>query len=78
MKNGRIKVHSKMTSSANFCSGAHIIPDSNKGATAFTRACLSFPLLGLKFTTGISIFRSSYVSGKPLAFASTMTVSGFQ
>jgi len=67
-----------MTSSANFCSGHHIIPDSNKGATAFTRACLSFPFDGVKFTTGISIFLSSYVKGKPDAFASTITVSGFQ
>ena len=49
-----------------------------RGAPAFTRACLSFPFEGVKFTTGISIFLSSYVRGKPDAFASTITDSGCQ
>ena len=48
------------------------------GATAFTLACLSFPLLGEKFITGIPILRNSYVRGSPEALDSIITVSGFQ
>ena len=57
-------------------SGAHTIPDSNNGAAALTRATLSFPLDGVKFCTGIPMFRNSCVSGTPLALASIMTQSG--
>ena len=63
---------------AHLSSGAHTWPDSNIGATEFTRTCLSLPLLGVKFTTGIPDDLNSSVNGSPEAFASTITVSGSQ
>ena len=41
----------------------HLVAQRNKGATEFTRVCLSFPFDGEKLTTGIPIFLNSSVRG---------------
>ena len=71
--------HSSITSCANsLFLGAKILPDSNRGATELTLACLSFPRFGVKSATGIPIRLNSKINGSPAALASIKTVSGFQ
>ena len=51
-----------MTSCANSISlGAHILPDSNSGETAFTLVCLSLPFEGEKFiyTKAVRAYKSN-------------------